>query len=284
MRCRVCGLELEAQDKLRNGAYRCPECGTIHHTASSSRKSPSPWRKRRGGLAQRENPLTRRLLGLPLWGWLAALAVVIAVVIVIVLFVAPALGSSGDAPAEGGDMPAAPDVALTDAPAAPEQTPGTAASPEASASVGEGILIPAGSSGKSTGIALNDFVVGFEWAMNYLKYTDSLVDAGQSGSARSYTYSDWIDVSVTLDASGSVIQSLQVTARLAEGATDSTPIVAAFVSALYGLDNTTNANIVRSEIMAMLSDSSRAYGKNSFTAKVTDGGNNSYVLSVDGLL
>lgn len=278
MRCRNCGLELEAQDKLRNGAYRCPMCGTIHHTASSSRRSPSPWRRHRSAVAREENPLTRRYFGFPLWSMLAAGLALVLIVVIIVLLVrggaskpAEEVGTPGatDVPATSETVdPNAGAAALESAPVAPEATPTTG----------------------STGVALNDFLVSFDWAMDYLEFNDrlTLVDtktATDGSIIQTYSFSDWYDLELTLAADGVTIRAASSTGRVPAGSTDSLRVQKAFVSELYSFDNTINAVACRSEVEAMMADNTRAYGKTNFSARITNGeGGASYELAVRGML
>ena len=284
MRCRECGLELDERDRLPSGAYQCPECGAIHHTASSSKVSPSPWRrKRRNSFSSPADMLRERRFGLPLWSWLAiALAAIIAIVVVIVLLTSrPGDGNS--------DVPAAVDVPIGEATAepgselaAPIDDAEEALLTDAAGDAGAANSAPAA----NTGVALNDFQVGFDWAMNRLNFTSTLTEGGTESGVNgeiigNYTFADWCQVRLTLDPQGTVIQSATITAKLADGATDNTPVLAAFVSAIYGLDNTISATAVRDEVTAMIADNSRVYQRDAFSASLT-GAAPSYTLEITG--
>lgn len=289
MRCRVCGLELTAEDKLRNGAYKCPECGTIHETATSSRKSPSPWRKHKSALIQEENPLKRRYLGFPLWSLIVAAVVLVLVIIIIVLIMRK--------PAQPADESVAGDVSAAATEAVAAQTPGVSASADTVGSVAQAVpeaqvtpewtVTPVNG---STGTALNDFLVSFNWAMDYLSYDGTLtlgVTQPQTDgtSVQSYSFGDWFDLKLTLAADGTTIKAASSTARLETGSTDTLRVEAAFVCELYGLNNTVSPGACRKEVQAMMADSTRAYGENNFSAHVAKSADgSSYDLNVVGML
>lgn len=280
MRCRECGLELDERDRLPNGAYQCPECGAIHHTASSSKVSPSPWRRKRGNsFSSPTDVLWERRFGLPVWSWLAiALAALIVIVVVIVLL-------TSHTGSDAGDMPAAADVPVAETTVEPGSE---LAEPIDGAE--EALLNDAGAASgapaTNTGVALNDFIVSFDWAMNRLNLTGASTlastETGANGEViQNFNYADWCQVRLTLDSQGSIIQSATVTAQLAEGATDNTPVLAAFVSAIYGLDNTVNAVSTRDEVASMIADPSHTYQRDAFTATLS-GAAPSYTLELTG--
>ncbi len=86
MVCRRCGYEFDARRFRRSdGSVRCPDCGAVYRPqgaprrgqgalpARSSVRNEGP-RARRGRAA---SPLARRLWKLPVWAWLALLAVIL---------------------------------------------------------------------------------------------------------------------------------------------------------------------------------------------------------------
>lgn len=268
MTCRECGTQLDESNLLRNGAYQCPECGAIYHTANSSRTSPSPWRRgRKRGFAQAPGVLQRRLWVLPLWSWLAiALAVVVAVVIlVLALSGSPADPSDSNVPAE----PTAPvaDDRLAADPTAQDDLP--------SKEDGNALPEPPAATSSNTGISVNDFVVSFDWAMSYLKYTNTLQLSSEEivngQRVRTYTYENWFDLRLTLGDDESVIQSAVATAGEDANDASNRRRAAAFVSLLYSFNNKLSATDGLKEINAMLEDNSRTYSSSSFTAKLSNG-------------
>lgn len=281
MRCRQCGLELDERDRLRNGAYQCPECGAIHHTASSSRKSPSPWRKRKNSnpFASPASALTQRFFGLPLWAWGA---IAVAVIVAIVLLVC--LGGRADKPA--ADMPAAQDAPILEVTANPGGPSDATASTDTSEAA-EPTAEPTAS--RNTGVQLNDFLVSFDWAMNYLNYNATLTlssteTADDGSTVQNYTFDSWLELVLTLDPTTNVVRSARVDAHIEEGATDNTPVLAAFVSAMYGLDNTVNATEARTEVEAMIADPTRAYDRQGYSATLSVGAFSGYTLEIVGKL
>lgn len=285
MRCRECGLELEERDQLRNGAFQCPECGTIHHTASSSRVSPSPWRrKRRSALPSGDNVLMRKIWLLPLWSWIAIALVVVAALVLLLTF-----GGKASDPAEPS-MPVPQDIPLNGDQDAPEDsTENDSPTTDAENALLSELEGETAVSTKHTGVKANDFVVSFEWAMSYLNYTSHLnkvsEETGPGGQLiQTYRYEDWFDVVLTLDPETSNVRTAVATAT--EGATDDDTLrmTAAFVCTLYGLDNTLNANAGKTEIEAMIADNAYVYSRNPYTASLSHSEFAGYTLEINGRL
>ena len=285
MRCRECGLELDERDQLRNGAYQCPECGTIHHTAASSRVSPSPWRrKRRSALPSDEGVLTRRVWALPMWSWIVIAAAVIAALVLLLVF-----GGRFSAPSNP-EMPTTQDIPLTDGDTSPEGSPEEGApldgAEDALLSELDG-QTQAQATG-STNVAANDFLVGFEWAMSYLNYTSTTNLASEetlpSGeTVQNYSYEDWLHFVITLEPGSSIIRSCVASADSGASA-DMTRITAAFVCALYGIDNTMTAGSASAEINTMLNDETYSLTRNGFNASISHSESSGYTLQILGKL
>lgn len=316
MKCRECGLELDERDLTRSGAYQCPECGTVNHTASSTRKSPSPWRRRRkrrygGGIG---DMATRRLWVLPMWAWAVIVLLVIAAVIVAVTLGRP--HSSEDT-----DMPAVLDVPVTesqvtdDEPAGEDGGSGANDADNAIVEPTDAPVVETVESNGHTGVSADNLVVSFDWAMNYLKYESTLnlvsEDTNAAGEVvQSYRFEDWLDVSLTLDTATSNIRAATATASMTEpeapspteAATETegeagtegageTPAVSsekrmkdAFVSLLYAFDTSLTAGSASREVEGMLQDSMRTYGTSSMVAKISKGEFSGYTLEVGGKL
>ena len=301
MRCRECGLELDERDQLRNGAYQCPECGTIHHTAASSRVSPSPWRrKRRSALPSDENFLKRKLWVLPVWIWIAIVLVAVAAVILVLTF------TGKTAAPDNTDMPPVQDIPLEDGQTG-SQEDGSPITDAEDALLSE-LENPSGAQTGQTGVAPNDFLVSFEWAMSYLEYKSPLTliseETGVDGALiRSYSYEDWLNLNMTLDPNSLMIRSIVATADGGESSAadpstgdenaDAEPtaaveskaetrMTASFVCVLYGLDNTLSASGARTEIRSMLADSTRTLERSNFTASLSYSEFSGYTMEVIG--
>ena len=283
MRCRACGLELDERDLKRNGAYQCPECGTIHHTAISSRVSPSPWRrKRRVRFAANDNVFTRKFWLLPLWGWIGIAVLVIAIALILLL---PLGGKDAKAPSNP-DMPAAtdepiietsPDISTEEINPDGDITSNVGAAPAAPATSGH------------TGIGVNDFIVSFDWAMSYLKYSASLqLTSEQTSSSgeliQTYSYEDWYQLTLTVDPSTNQIRSAAATVPEDESGANAARMRNAFISMLYGFDTTLNATKAGSEVDGMMADSVRTYGTSSMVARITHDGSSGYTMEISGKL
>ena len=303
MRCRECGLELDARDQLPNGAYQCPECGTIHHTASSSKASPSPWRRKRGSaLTIKESPLKRKLWVLPLWSWIAiALVAVIAIVLVLTFTLrSPATDDS--------NMPSVQDIPLNDGPVDSGDENGAAITDAENALLNDLNTQPEAEV-KRTNTAINDFLVSFEWSMKYLNYNSPLTllseETGLDGSlVRSYSYEDWLNLNVTLDPDSHIIRSVVATADgdeastadTAEGETSEaeptaaveskaeTRMLVGFVCTLYSVDNSLSASGTRAQLKTMLADSTRTLTGAGFTATLTYSEFSGYTLEINGTI
>ena len=298
MRCRECGLELDERDLLRNGAYQCPECGTIHHTATSRKASPSPYRrgKRRKQSSPAVEILTRRVWLLPLWSYIAiALAVVIAVILLLTL------GGKSSTPQPGGDMPAAVDTPISDATSAPvdsaEDETGDGANAGATANpvdtMDAGNTLPAEpalpTSNGHTGITGDDFSVSFDWAMSMLESTSTLKLVSNETNAngeevRSYDFEDWFHVVMAIDPSNSAIRSAVATVSESESKADSTNMIRGFITTLYCFDTSLNATKAQSEVNGMLTDNVRTYGTSSFVAKIDSSDPSGYKMEIAGKL
>ena len=289
MRCRECGLELDERDLLRNGAYQCPECGTIHHTASSRKASPSPWRRqqRRRSAFAAGDVLTRKYWLLPLWSYIAILLVVL---IAAILLLTP--GSQKSAPANP-EMPAAEDTPLIETQTSPEDAAegdadtGDADGGETENAVSSSPEAPA--TDGHTGISADDFAVSFDWAMNSLKYTSALSlvsnETNASGEGvRRYEYEDWFSVVLTIDTNTSRVRHAIATVSAAESNADSQRMLAAFVTTLYCFDTTLKATKGLSELNGMLADNVRTYGTSAFVAKVDSSNASGYTLEISGKL
>ncbi len=291
MRCRECGLELDERDRLRNGAYQCPECGAIYHTASSSRVSPSPYRRRRRNpFGSFLDALTERRFGLPLWAWIAAAAVVLILALILIFNLiggrgsaADDTGSSGSQAVEATDEPGVPldqplsdagdaDGAIETAPAAPETTP-----------------IAINSSSNLTGVRLNDFTVGFDWAMSKLKYSESLTlqssDTSTSGDmVNTYSFQDWYSLQLVLVPDSEVIRSGTATVQLEVGSADNTRALGALAATMYALDNTITPSYARTQLSKMVTNNTEYCDRTGFSAKLTTTTDKEYVMELSGKL
>ena len=283
MRCRECGLELDARDQLRSGAYQCPECGTIHHTASSSRVSPSPWRRKRRRGAGIGGVFTRKLWVLPVWGWTA---IVLAVVIALVLIFVPNWTRED---LSDTNMPAAQDVPIN------EDLPGTdgtlddGTSGEAAESPISEPVSEAPEASGHTNITVDNLVVSFDWAMSYLKYesTLSLVSSETNAAGetvQTYRFDDWLDISLTLDSATSNIRYATASVADGENGENDQRMRHAFVSLLYAFDNGLTATAATREVNGMLEDNVRTYGTNTFVAKISHSEFAGYTLEINGKL
>lgn len=285
MRCKVCGLELDERDLTRGGAYQCPECGTVNHTASSTRKSPSPWRRSRrsrrygGGIG---SVVTRKLWILPAWAWAVIVLAVIAAVIVTVTLVG---SPSGEKP----EMPAALDVPISEAPVTDDEPSGEDGADSAIVEPTEAPVVETVESNGHTGVTADNLTVSFDWAMNYLKYESSLTlvseDTNAAGEVvRSYSFEDWLDVSLTIDTATSNIRA--ATATVAEGENEDSEkrMKNAFVSLLYAFDTSLTASTASKEVDGMLQDSVRTYGTSSMVARITHSDLSGYTMEVSGKL
>ena len=305
MRCRECGLELDERDQLQNGAYQCPECGTIHHTASSSKASPSPWRRKRGSaLTIDESPLKRRLWVLPLWSWIViALVAVTAIVLVLTLTLRSPAPDDIDMPPVQ-DIPLSEDQTGSNADGAPITDAENALLGDLEGQTGVEV--------KRTNTAINDFLVSFEWSMNYLNYKSPLTliseETGLDGSlVRSYSYEDWLNLNMTLDPDTLIIRSIVATANgdeasaaapdAADGAeadaTEAEPtaraeseaetrMLAGFVCTMYSVDTSLSASGTRTELKTMLADSTRTLTGTGFTASLSYSEFSGYTLEING--
>ena len=285
MRCEKCGAELDRRDRLRDGAYRCPECGAIRPAPSFRRKSPSPYRRKRGNcFAPAGNIFTRRYFRLPLWSWLVLLLAVIAAIVLIVT-----LGGRKAAPAND-EMPVPEDVVLSVAPASGTPLPtGAPLNDSAADATGapQGQIAAQTASTATTGTALNDFLTGFDWAMSYLKYDSSLTLAStqsdsSGGTVNRYTFADWLELQLTIDPATNLIRSATATAQLEEGSTDNLRALASLAAVMYGLDKTLSGGACRSELEAMVADNSRSFSASSFTATLATGTFSGYTMEVVG--
>ena len=289
MRCRECGLELDERDRLRNGAYQCPECGTIHHTASSSKASPSPWRRqrRRSRSASVVDALTRRYWLLPAWGYIAIVLVVLVALILLL-----SLGGGKDS-AANPEMPIVDDIPQTvesqdSLQDSPDELPA-----ESEDTQGEENALPAApktiEAAGHTGIGVNDFSVSFDWAMGKLKYSSALTSVSDEINASgehvyNYAYEDWFTVVLAVDSNTSAIRSAVATLSAAESNQESTRMLSAFTTMLYCFDNTLGATKAQSEVKGMLADNVRTYGTNAFVAKIISTGAETYTMQVTGKL
>ena len=283
MRCRECGLELDERDRLRNGAYQCPECGAIYHTASSRKASPSPWRSQhRRRSASVGDVLQRKYWVLPLWGWAA---IVLAVLIAAILMLT--LGGRSTAPAKP-EMPSVEDAPLTES-----QAPGDADSEEETEEGGTEDILPTVpetvATAGHTGITKNDFLVSFDWAMSKLKYSSALNLVSDDTSASgeqilSYDFEDWFNIVLTIDPNSSEIRYAVATVAEEVSQEDNQQMLGGFITVMYCFDNTLTASKALSELKGMIADNVRTYGTSSFVAKLSTSGFAGYTMEISGKL
>lgn len=289
MRCRECGLELDERDRLRNGAYQCPECGTIHHTASSRKASPSPWRgQRRRRPASAADVLQQRLWVLPLWSWAAIVLVVLIAAILLLT-----LGGHKAAPAEPG-APSVEDMTQNETQEYPEIVASEedadigAESDFGSVAQTAPPVSQAAETNGHTGITSNDFLVSFDWAVGNLKYTSALSAPTEGTNSNgeqtlSYDFEDWFNVVLTIDTNSSAIRHAIATATADVSQADNQKMLAGFVTVLYCFDTSLSGSKALSELNAMIADNRHTYGTSSFVAKV-DSSNSSYTMDISGKL
>ena len=275
MRCRECGLELDERDRLRNGAYQCPECGTIHHTASSSKASPSPWRNQRGRRsASAADVLQKRLWVLPLWIWAAIILVILIAAILLI-----ALGGNKADPG----TPAAQDTPVTEAQNYPEivasdddADDGIDAGIDSGAEVENVAETPqpatqAVETAGHTGITVNDFLVSFNWAIGQLNYTSSLSAPTEGTNSNgeqtlSYDFEDWFHVVLTVDTDSSAIRHAVATSSAEVSKADNQKMLSGFVTVMYCFDTSLSGKKALRELNAMIADNMLTYGTSSIVA------------------
>ena len=234
----------------------------MHHTASSRRSSPSPWRrKRRSSFASNENIFTRKFWLLPLWSWIAIAAVVIAAIVLLAVF-----GLPTSDPANSNVPPANDATAADGAQPSADETPEIYTDIDVNAEALPTEPAQNAPAAKETGVIANDFMVSFEWAMNYMRYGApiSLVseETGSGGEkVRTYSYEDWLSFSLALNPETNVIRTVTATANASNGSR----VVTAFVCMLYGIDNSMDANTCASRINSLLSDPSKPFTKSAYT-------------------
>ena len=291
MRCRECGLELDERDRLRNGAYQCPECGTIYHTASSRKASPSPWRRQqhRSRSAAIMDVFTRRYWLLPLWSYIA-----IVLVVLIALILLLTLGGGKDSIAKP-EMPVAEDpLQIEENPVYDGDLPSEDADDADDAGDADADTSPISApepieAAGHTGISTGDFSVSFDWAMGKLKYKAALTSVSDEVNASgqhvyTYTFEDWYTVVMTIDTNTSAIRSAVATVSAAESNEASTRMLAAFTTTLYCFDTSLSGTKAQSEVKGMLSDNMRTYGTNAFVAKIISTGTETYTMQITGKL
>lgn len=293
MRCRECGLELDARDRLPNGAYQCPECGAIYHTASSSRVSPSPWRRRRKNpFGTAADVLTERHFGLPLWAWSAAVAIVLIIALILLLNLGGGK-KDGTGEAGGADVSDAGMVEATVEPSVPlDLSAGDASDAEGAEEqppeAPESTPITVNSTTGNTGVKLNDFTVGFDWAMSRLKYNEMLTlqssDVSTTGeNVNTYVFQDWFTLQLVVIPDSEIIRSATATAQLEAGSADNTRAVNALAVTMYAFDNTVTPNYARSQLSKMIGNNTEYCDRTGFSASLTTS-SSEYTLAFNGKL
>ena len=288
MRCRECGLELDERDRLRNGAYQCPECGTIHHTASSSKASPSPWRsQRRRRPASAADVLQQRRWVLPLWSW-AAIVLVILIAVILLLTLGGHKAEPADPNASTVQQRSVTyvqeydEIVVTEGEAGIDSEADVGGVPESAPPV-----VQAAETAGHTGITANDFLVSFDWAMGNMKYTSALSAPTEGTNSNgeqtlSYDFEDWFNVVLTIDTNSSAVRHAIATASADVSQPGNRKMLAGFVAVMYSFDTSLSASKALSELNAMIADNLHTYGTSSIVAKINTSDSSGYVMEVGG--